>query len=76
MEKVHYYSIMTKSSVQESYSGVDNKYMFPISISSKIIQNLSDRDDEEEEKFNMSDTDMSDSDIPVSMSSLICNYQG
>ena len=65
MDKVFYYSRMTKISIIKSSNDLDNKELFPISSSSsQKVWNSSDSDTEdEEENIDANDTETSDSDM-------------
>ena len=69
MDKLFYYSIMTKISIIKSSTDIDNKELFPVSSSSS--QNLwisSDSDTEEEENIDTDDPESSDSDMSENLS--------
>ena len=61
MGKVYYYSRTTKNFIKKFSSAVDNKDAFPLSGSSQNICNISDSNNDEEEIFNVADSDMIDS---------------
>ena len=72
MDKVFYYSRMTKISIIKSSTDLDNKELFPTSnSSSQTIWKSSDSNTEDEEE-NI-DPDTSDSDMLESLSSKVCN---
>ena len=75
MDKVFYYSRITKISIIKSSTDLDNKGLFPIfGSSSQKVWNLSDSDTEdEEENIDTDDPDTSDSDMLESLSSTVCN---
>ena len=73
MDKVFYYSRMTKISIIKSSTDLDNKELFPVSGSlSQKVWNSSDSDTEYEENIDTDDPDSSDSDILESLSSSVC----
>ena len=76
MDKVFYYSIMTKLSIIKSSSDLDNKELFPISSSSsqKIWKSSDSDTEDEEENIDTNDPDTSDSDMLESLSSTVCNF--
>ena len=64
MYKVFYYYIMTKMSIINSSSDLDNKELFPVSISSYFkVWISSDSDTEEEENIYTDDPESIDSDF-------------
>ena len=74
MDKVFYYSRMTKIYIMKSLSDIDNKELLPVSGSS--YQNVwisSDSDTEEEESIDTDDPDSIDSDTLESLSFPVCN---
>ena len=75
MDKVLYYSRMTKVSIIKPSTDIYNKELFPISrSSSQKIWKSSDSDTEnEEENIDTDDPDTSDSDLLESLSSTVCN---
>ena len=75
MDKVLYYSRMTKISIIKSSNDIENKELFPISSSSsQKVWKSSDSDTEgEEENIDTDDPYTSDSDMLESLSSTVCN---
>ena len=75
MDKVLYYSRMTKISIIKSSNDLDNKELFPISrSSSQKVWKSSDSDTEdEEENIDTDYPDTSDSDMLESLSSTVRN---
>ena len=62
MDKLFYYSRMTKISIIKSSSDIDNKELFPVSSSSYFkVWSSSDSDTEEEENIDTDDTESIDS---------------
>ena len=45
IDKVYYYSIITNIDIHKSFFDLENKYIFPVSISSPSIFNASENDD-------------------------------
>ena len=73
MDKVFYYSRMTKISIIKSSTDLDNKELFPVSSSSsQKIWNSSDSDTEEEENIDTDDPDSSNSDMLEILSFSVC----
>ena len=69
MDKVFYYSRMTKMSIIKSSTDLDNKELFPVSISSsQNLWILSDGDTEEEENIDTYGSEIIDSDMLESLS--------
>ena len=73
MDKVFYYSRMTKIPIIKSLYDLDNKELFTVSISSSLkVWISSDSDTEEEDNIDTDDPESSDSYILVSASYLVC----
>ena len=73
MDKVLYYSRMTKIYIIKSSTDLDNKELFPVSVSS--YQNVwisPDSDTEDEENIDTDDPEISDSDMLESLSFSVC----
>ena len=75
MDKVFYYSRMTKISITKSSTDIDNKELFPISRSSsqKVWKSSNSDTEDEEENIDTDDSDTSDSYMLESLSSTVCN---
>ena len=75
MDKVFYYSRMTKISIIKSSNDIDNKELFTISSSSsqKVWRSSDSDTEDEEENIDTDDPDTSDSDMLESLSSSVCN---
>ena len=75
MDKLFYYSRMTKIYIIKSSSDLDNKELFPVSgSSSQKVWNSSDSDTEDgEENIDTDDPDSSESYTLESLSSSVCN---
>ena len=72
MDKVFYYSIMTKISIIKSSIYLDNKELFLVSVSSYLkVWSLLDSDNEQDENIDTDDPEGSDSDMLEIMSSLV-----
>ena len=73
MDKVFYYTRMTKISILKSSSDIDNKELFPLSGSScQEIWISSDSDTEEEENIDTDDPEIIYSDILEILSFSVC----
>ena len=73
MYKVFYYSIMTKISIIKSSTDLDNKELFPVSVSSsQKVWILFNSDTEDEENIDTDDPEISDSDMLESLSFSVC----
>ena len=73
MDKVFYYPRMTKISIMKSSTDLDNKELFPVSVSSsQKVWISSDSDTEDEENIDTYGPESSDSDMLESLSFSVC----
>ena len=74
MDKLLYYSIMTKISIINSSYDLDNKELFPVSSSSYFKVHISsDSDTKKEENIDTDDPENIDSDMMESLRSSVSN---